>query len=49
MMSLIINKEMVVKWIKGMWMEWEILGFKGGWMKEKIIIVVIMQGVNGYI
>ncbi|MFC4624454.1 protoporphyrinogen oxidase HemJ [Daeguia caeni] len=45
----IINPAMVLSWITGLWMAWEIYGFKGGWLHAKLLLVVLMSGLHGYL
>ncbi|PWL19561.1 protoporphyrinogen oxidase HemJ [Falsochrobactrum shanghaiense] len=49
LLRFIINPAMVVSWIAGLWMAWEIFGFKGGWLHAKLLLVVLMSGLHGYL
>ncbi|AHA98680.1 MULTISPECIES: protoporphyrinogen oxidase HemJ [Brucella] len=49
LLRFIINPAMVVTWITGLWMAWEIFGFQGGWLHAKLLLVVLMSGVHGYL
>lgn len=49
LLRFIINPAMVVSWIAGLWMAWEIFGFKGGWLHGKLLLVVLMSGLHGYL
>jgi len=49
LLRFIINPAMVVTWIAGLWMAWEIFGFKGGWLHAKLLLVVLMSGLHGYL
>lgn len=49
LLRFIINPAMVVSWITGLWMAWEIFGFKGGWLHGKLLLVVLMSGLHGYL
>jgi len=49
LLRFIINPAMIVTWIAGLWMAWEIFGFKGGWLHAKILLVVLLSGVHGYL
>lgn len=48
-MRFIINPAMIVTWIAGLWMAWEIYGFQGGWLHAKLLLVVLMSGLHGYL
>lgn len=49
LLRFIINPAMIVTWITGLWMAWEIFAFKGGWLHGKILLVVLMSGMHGYL
>ena len=49
LLRFIINPAMVVTWIAGLWMAWEIFGFRGGWLHAKLLLVVLMSGLHGYL
>lgn len=49
LLRFIINPAMIVTWIAGLWMAWEIFGFKGGWLHAKILLVVLLSGMHGYL
>lgn len=49
LLRFIINPAMVVTWIVGLWMAWEIFGFRGGWLHAKLLLVVLMSGLHGYL
>ncbi|MCL7998582.1 protoporphyrinogen oxidase HemJ [Brucella sp. 21LCYQ03] len=49
LLRFIINPAMIVTWIAGLWLAWEIFEFKGGWLHAKILLVVLMSGVHGYL
>ncbi|MFD1200175.1 protoporphyrinogen oxidase HemJ [Brucella gallinifaecis] len=49
LLRFIINPAMVVTWIAGLWLAWEIFDFKGGWLHAKILLVVLMSGLHGYL
>lgn len=44
----IINPAMIATWITGLWMAYMIFDFKGGWLHAKILLVVLLSGVHGY-
>jgi putative membrane protein len=49
LLRFIINPAMAVTWIAGLWMAWEIFGFQGGWLHVKLLLVVLMSGLHGYL
>ena len=49
LLRFIINPAMIVTWIAGLWMAWEVFGFKGGWLHAKLLLVVLMSGLHGYL
>lgn len=49
LLRFIINPAMIVTWIAGLWMAWAAFGFKGGWLHAKILLVVLLSGLHGYL
>jgi putative membrane protein len=45
----IMNPAMIVTWVFGLWLAWEGFGFQGGWLHAKILLVLLMSGVHGYL
>lgn len=45
----IINPAMIVTWVVGLYLAWAGFGFKGGWLHGKILLVVILTGIHGYL
>lgn len=45
----IINPAMALTWILGLYLAWQIFGFKGGWLHAKLLLVFIMSGIHGYL
>jgi putative membrane protein len=45
----IINPAMVVTWVLGLWLAWSGFGFAGGWLHAKILAVLLLSGVHGYL
>lgn len=45
----IINPSMIVTWVLGLYLAWEGFGFRGGWLHGKILLVVILSGIHGYL
>ncbi|MFC0244703.1 protoporphyrinogen oxidase HemJ [Falsochrobactrum ovis] len=49
LLRFIINPAMVVSWIAGLWLAWQIFSFKGGWLHAKLLLVVLLSGLHGYL
>lgn len=45
----IMNPAMIVTWVVGLYLAWDAFGFKGGWLHGKILLVVLLSGVHGYL
>ena len=45
----IMNPAMIVTWALGLYLAWDAFGFKGGWLHGKILLVVLLSGVHGYL
>lgn len=45
----IINPAMIVTWIFGLWLAWHGFAFSGGWLHAKIMLVLILSAVHGYL
>lgn len=45
----IINPAMIVTWVLGLWLAWSGFGFAGGWLHAKILAVLLLSGVHGYL
>lgn len=48
LMKVIMNPAMVVSWILGLYLAWQVFEFQGGWLHAKIAAVVALSGVHGY-
>ena len=49
LMRAIINPAMIVTWVAGLWLAIEVYAFQGGWLHAKVLLVVLMTGVHGYL
>jgi len=49
LLRLIINPAMVVAWITGLWMAWELYQFQGAWLHAKLLIVLLLSGFHGFL
>jgi putative membrane protein len=45
----IINPAMIATWVLGLWLAWRGFGFAGGWLHAKILAVLLLSGVHGYL
>ena len=44
----IINPAMIVAWLSGLWLAYDVFQFKGGWLHAKLFIVFLfMSGFHG--
>ena len=49
LMKAIMNPAMILTWIFGLYLAWEGFRFSGGWLHVKILAVLVMSGVHGYL
>ncbi|MGU3574029.1 protoporphyrinogen oxidase HemJ [Brucellaceae bacterium C25G] len=47
LLRLIMNPAMIIAWITGLWMAWDMFAFKGGWLHAKLLLVVLMSAAHG--
>ena len=47
LMNVIMNPAMVVSWVLGLYLAWQVFGFQGGWLHAKIAAVVALSAVHG--
>jgi putative membrane protein len=45
----IINPAMVIAWALGLWLAWRGFGFAGGWLHAKLVAVLVLSGLHGYL
>ena len=45
----IMTPSMIVTWVLGLYLDWAAFGFKGGWLHGKLLLVVLLSGVHGYL
>ena len=48
LLRVIMNPAMVVSWVLGLYLAWQVFAFQGGWLHAKIAAVVALSGVHGY-
>ncbi|MBN9045130.1 MAG: protoporphyrinogen oxidase HemJ [Rhizobiales bacterium] len=49
LLRFIINPAMILAWITGLWMAWSIYHFQGGWLHAKLLLVILLSGLHGYL
>ncbi|MBB6260795.1 putative membrane protein [Paenochrobactrum gallinarii] len=47
LLRVIMNPAMIIAWITGLWMAWDMFAFKGGWLHGKLLLVVLMSAAHG--
>lgn len=45
----IINPAMIIAWITGLWIAWEIYRFQGGWLHLKLTCVILLSAFHGFL
>ncbi len=48
LLEYIINPAMIVTWVAGLWLAWQVFGFRGGWLHGKIALVILLSGAHGF-
>lgn len=48
LMKVIMNPAMIVSWVLGLYLAWQVFEFQGGWLHAKIAAVIALSGVHGY-
>jgi len=46
LLKVIMNPAMMITWVLGLYLAWDVFGFKGGWLHAKIFLVVLMTAVH---
>jgi putative membrane protein len=49
LLKAIINPAMVLTWILGLYLAWSGHWFTSGWLHAKLLLVVVMSGVHGFL
>jgi len=49
LLRLIINPAMIVAWVAGLWLAWQAGWYKAGWFHAKLLAVLALSGVHGYL
>jgi protoporphyrinogen IX oxidase len=47
LLRIIINPAMVVTWVLGIWLAWDGVWYRAGWLQAKVALVVVMSGLHG--
>lgn len=45
----IMTPAMIVTWLTGLWLAYDVFHFQPGWLHAKIGLVIIMSGIHGYL
>ena len=45
----IVNPAMIATWAFGLWLAWRGFAFTGGWLHAKILLVLLLSGLHGYL
>lgn len=46
LLKIIMNPAMMITWMLGLLLAWEVYDFQGGWLHAKIALVVVLTGVH---
>jgi protoporphyrinogen IX oxidase len=49
LLRMIINPAMALTWVIGLWLAWDGLWYRTGWLQAKFVLVLVMSGVHGYL
>ena len=49
LLKAIINPAMSAAWILGLILAWQGFGFRGGWLQAKLVLVVTMSALHGFL
>ena len=49
LLKAIINPAMTSAWVFGLWAAYELSAWTDGWFHAKLLLVIIMSGVHGYL
>lgn len=44
----IMKPAMLVAWVAGLWLMWEIGGWRDGWFHAKLLLVILMTAMHGF-
>lgn len=46
LLKVIMNPAMMITWVLGLYLAWDVFGFQGGWLHAKITLVVVLTVVH---
>jgi putative membrane protein len=49
LLKAIMNPAMIVAWVLGLWLAWELDAWRDGWFHAKFALVLLMSGVHGHL
>jgi protoporphyrinogen IX oxidase len=49
LLKVIINPAMIATWLLGLWLGWTGSWFGAGWLQAKIVLVLMLSGVHGFL
>jgi putative membrane protein len=45
----IMTPAMIATWLLGLYLAWSAFAFKGGWLHGKILLVLVLSGMHGFL
>lgn len=49
LLKAIITPAMIATWTFGLWLAWEIGAFRQGWLHAKLVFVLLLSGLHGFL
>ncbi|MDB5512493.1 MAG: putative transrane protein [Enterovirga sp.] len=49
LLKAIMTPAMIATWVSGLWLAWEIGAFREGWLHAKLLLVLVLSGLHGYL
>jgi len=49
LLKVIISPAMIASWVLGLWLGWKGGWFGAGWLQAKILLVLVLSGVHGFL
>jgi putative membrane protein len=49
LLKVIMNPAMAVTWVLGLWLGWKGGWFGAGWLQVKILLVLVLSGLHGFL
>ena len=49
LLKAIMNPAMIATWILGLWLAYEIGAWRDGWLHAKLVFVLVLSGLHGYL